>query len=106
MENEDNNNQQNINFDISPEVASGEYSNLVFIAHSPTDFVLDFARVLPGLQRPQVRSRVVLSPEHAKRLMLALRDNVVHYEAQFGNIDIHDQQPSTISPFGNGKGQA
>lgn len=104
MENEEK--RQGIDCRIDPDVACGEYSNLVLISHSPTDFVLDFARVLPGMEQPQVRSRVVLSPEHAKRLMFALRENVGHYEAQFGQIAIHDQQPPTIAPFGAGKGQA
>ena len=64
-----NNNQQPmpLQLDLKPEVASGEYSNLVLISHSHSDFVLDFARALPGLPKPEVASRIIMAPEHAKR---------------------------------------
>lgn len=80
------NNQMQIN--IAPEVASGKYSNLVVIGHSKTEMVLDFAAVLPGNPNAQVQSRVILAPEHAKRLLVALQDNVQKYEKAFGTIQI------------------
>ena len=105
----DNNNQQRpgqIQMDLKPEIASGVYSNLALISHSHSDFVLDFARILPGVPKAQVKSRVILAPEHAKRLLIALQDNIMRYETQFGKIQIPNQQPRTIAPFGNGKPEA
>ncbi len=90
---------------LTPEVGVGVYSNLALITHSNTDFVLDFACILPGLGQPQVRSRVIMAPEHAKRLLQALQENVYKYEQTFGKIEIPNQQERTIAPFnvkGNG----
>ena len=91
--------------DSPPEVGVGVYANLALITHSNTDFVLDFACILPGLGQPQVRSRVIMAPEHAKRLLQALQENVYKYEQTFGKIEIPNQQERTIAPFnvkGNG----
>lgn len=99
----DNKNQQQLT--ITPEVAAGIYSNLALITHSNCDFIFDFAQMLPGTPNPVVRSRVVMVPEHAKRLMLALQENIFKYEQQFGKIELPGQQqagPRTIAPFGNG----
>lgn len=97
--------QQGFSLEITPEVASGEYANLALITHSSSDFVLDFARVLPGMQKPAVRSRVIMAPEHAKRLLQALQENVYKYEQMFGKIQIPNQQGGrTIAPFNTGKG--
>lgn len=103
-----NNNQQPmpLQLDLKPEVASGEYSNLVLISHSHSDFVLDFARALPGLPKPEVASRIIMAPEHAKRLLGALQENIYKYEKEFGKIDLGFQEPRTIAPFGSGKGEA
>ena len=105
---EDNNNQQGFQLELRPEVAMGEYANLALITHSSSDFILDFARMLPGVPKPQVRSRVIMAPEHAKRLLMALQENIYKYEQQFGKIQIPQQQgqPRTISPFGGDKGEA
>ena len=85
---------------LTPEVGVGVYANLALITHSNTDFVLDFACILPGLGQPQVRSRVIMAPEHAKRLLMALNDNIVKYEQQFGKINLPEQQqPRTATPF-------
>ena len=93
--------------DLKPEVASGVYSNLVLISHSHSDFVLDFARALPGLPKPEVASRVIMAPEHAKRLLAALQDNIYKYEREFGKIDMGiPEVPRTIAPFGSGKSEA
>ena len=77
-EKKDNPNQ--INIELSEEVAEGIYSNLVMIAHSNSEFVLDFIRLMPGVPKAKVKSRIVVTPEHAKRLLEALKDNIEKYE--------------------------
>lgn len=102
---EENNNQQ-IQINVDKEIAQGIYSNLALIAHGPTEFVLDFASMLPAMPKANVGARVIMAPEHAKRLLLALQDNVMKYEQHFGQIDLnHGQKPQggTIAPFGNGQ---
>ena len=74
--------------ELKEAVAEGVYSNLSLVAHSSSEFVLDFISLLPGVSKAQVRSRVIMAPEHAKRLMLILRDNVNRYEDNFGEIEI------------------
>lgn len=81
------NNVSNLNLDISPEVAEGVYSNLAVISHTPTEMVLDFAQMLPGNKNATVRSRIIMNPVHAKRLLMALNDNIQKYESQFGTIE-------------------
>lgn len=102
----DNNSQKGYPLDMDDELMIGEYANFVLISHSSSDFILDFARALPGMEKPQVRSRVVLAPEHAKRLLLALQDNIFKYEQTFGKIQIPNQQPKVVAPFNGGKGEA
>ncbi len=102
----DNQQGQQLQIELRPEIAAGIYSNFVLIAHSNTEFVLDFASMLPGLPKVQVGSRVIMAPEHAKRLLAALQENIVNYEREFGKIEIPNQQPRTIAPFGDGMGQA
>ena len=104
----ENKNQNNGQFQIElpQEVAQGEYANFCIITHSSSDFVFDFARILPGVPKAQVRSRVILAPEHAKRLLQALQENIVRYEQTFGKIVIPNQEPRTIAPFAPGKGEA
>lgn len=92
--------KKNLQINIAPEVASGKYSNLAIIGHSATEFVLDFASVLPGAPQAQVQSRVILAPEHAKRLLAALQDNVMKYENQFGQIKLTGAAPSMPLAFG------
>jgi hypothetical protein len=75
-----------INIELSEEVAQGVYSNLAIITHSSSEFVLDFVRIMPGIPKAKVKSRVILTPEHAKRLMMALQDNLAKYEAVHGKI--------------------
>ncbi|MBQ9545773.1 MAG: DUF3467 domain-containing protein [Bacteroidales bacterium] len=87
--------KQNLNIDITPEVAQGVYSNLAVISHSPTEILLDFAQIMPGTPNANVRSRIVMAPSHAKRLLSALRDNIEKYEDQFGTI-IDPAQPATM----------
>lgn len=82
------NNQKNneLKIELSPEVATGHYSNLAVIAHSPTEFYLDFVAVAPNMPQARVVSRIIMSPEHAKNLLFALRDNLTKYEETFGEI--------------------
>ena len=103
---ENNNQQGQLQVDLPQDVAQGEYANFAIITHSSSDFVLDFARILPGLTKATVKSRVVLAPEHAKRLLMALQDNIVRYEKTFGPIRIPQQEKGTIAPFNINKGEA
>jgi len=79
-------NKGQLNIVLSEDVARGTYSNLAIIQHSSSEFVLDFVSVLPGMPKAQVNNRVIMAPEHAKRLMLALQDNIQKYEMQHGRI--------------------
>ena len=80
------NEQRKIEFELPSDVAEGKYSNLSIIAHSRSEFILDFASMLPGMNKAKVHSRVLLTPENAKRLMLSLQENVARYEQSFGTI--------------------
>lgn len=88
----DNSNDKKFGLSIRPEVLHGQYSNLAVITHSPTEFIIDFATVLPGAPQADVASRVIMAPEHAKRLMLALNDNIAKYESQFGTIHLQGSE--------------
>lgn len=92
--NEEQQNQHQLNIELSDEIAQGIYSNLAIITHSPSEFVVDFVRIMPGTPKAKVKSRIILTPEHAKRLMKALQENIHKYEALHGTIQIqggHDQ---------------
>jgi hypothetical protein len=95
-----------INVELSEEVAEGEYSNLAIINHSPSEFVLDFIRVMPGVPKAKVKSRIILTPQHAKRLLKALNDNVGRYESLHGEIRDHEPQQGFPLNFGGPQGQA
>ena len=96
-----------LQIEVSPEVAQGVYTNFALIAHSSSEFILDLAAIMPGLQKATVKSRVILAPEHAKRLAMALQENIARYEQEFGRIQLPNAQPRTISPFNIGnKGEA
>ena len=104
---EENNKQpQQVKIELKPEVARGEYANLVMINHSSSEFVLDFVNMLP-IAPPQIFSRVIMSPEHAKRPLAALSQNLANYEKQFGEIKLPTppapEGGRTIAPFGTGK---
>ena len=85
-----NNNPQNdanqLKIELSPEVVEGVYSNLAVLTHSSAEFIFDFVRVLPGTNKAPVKSRVVMAPEHAKRLLFALQNNIAKYESTFGKM--------------------
>jgi Protein of unknown function (DUF3467) len=85
MENNENPSNQ-LNIELNDEVAEGIYSNLALITHSPTEFVIDYIQVMPGMPKARVKSRIVLTPQHAKRLMRALTDNIGKYEQVHGKI--------------------
>lgn len=95
-----------LNVELSEEIAEGEYSNLAIINHSPSEFVLDFIRVMPGVPKAKVKSRIVLTPQHAKRLLRALGENVSRYESQHGEIRDLEANQSFPLNFGGPQGQA
>ncbi len=82
-----------VNIELSEEVAEGIYSNLAIISHSNSEFVIDFIRMLPNVPKAKVKSRIILTPSHAKRMLKALADNVKKYEAQHGTINEGSQNP-------------
>lgn len=102
MENKEMNNQLQI--ELKEDVAQGIYANLAVITHSSSEFIVDFVRVMPGIPKAGVKSRIVLAPEHAKRLLRALEENIGKYERTFGPIRLLDEQP--IPPMTNLKGEA
>lgn len=79
--------KQELKIEIAPEVAAGHYSNLAVISHSANEFFVDFISVVPNMPQAKVQSRIVMTPENAKNLLFALRDNVAKYEATFGEIE-------------------
>jgi hypothetical protein len=87
---ENQNQPPQINIELSEEVAEGIYSNLAIISHSNSEFVIDFVKVMPGVPKAKVKVRILLTPEHAKRLMAALTDNISKYEAVHGQIKQRD----------------
>jgi hypothetical protein len=78
--------QQQINIELPPDQAEGTYSNLAIITHSAAEFVIDFTRILPGVPKTKVYSRVIMTPQHAKSLLKALEDNIKKFESQHGEI--------------------
>ncbi len=94
-----------LDIELGAEVADGIYSNMAIISHSTSEFVLDFIRMAPGVPKAKVKSRIILTPEHAKRLLLSLQDNVRKYETNFGEINIPHMQPPAGFGF-NGAGEA
>tara|TARA_X000000368_G_C22902236_1_gene654634 strand:- start:513 stop:827 length:315 start_codon:yes stop_codon:yes gene_type:complete len=94
------NKKEGLNIELGEEVAEGTYSNLAIINHSPSEFIVDFIQMIPGLPKAKVKSRVILTPQHAKRLMRALTDNISKYEDQFGEIS--DVDPTQGIPFNFG----
>lgn len=99
------NNENQLDIELTEDVAQGVYSNLAVIAHSSSEFILDFIRLMPGLPKAKVQSRIILTPEHAKRLLAALQENVARYEKQFGPINKPAGSGNTFLPpiFGGGE---
>ena len=90
--------QHGIDVELDAEVAQGHYSNLAIISHSTSEFILDFAAILPGLPKANVKSRIILTPEHAKRLLLSLQENIARYETNVGRIELQQFQVPTVFP--------
>ena len=96
-----------LNIELPEEVAAGIYSNLAVITHSPTEFVTDFIQIMPGVPKAKVRSRVIMTPQHAKRLMKALIENVKRYESQHGKIsEVSGPEATMPMNFGGPQGEA
>jgi len=90
-----------INIELKEDIAQGIYSNLAIISHSSSEFILDFVRIMPGIPKAEVKSRIILTPEHAKRLLLALGENVGKYEASHGQVKLEDRGPGfPLGPLG------
>jgi hypothetical protein len=102
---EDNNQNNQLNIELSEEIADGVYSNLAIITHSPSEFVVDFVRVMPGVPKARVKSRIVLTPQHAKRFAKALADNIQKYEQIHGKIKDTEMNALPLS-FGGPTAQA
>lgn len=95
-----------INIELPEEIAEGVYANLAMVAHSNSEFVIDFIRLMPGVPKAKVKSRVVITPEHAKRLLNALADNIQKFEENFGNIKKTEEMPKFPINFGGTVGEA
>ncbi|MFT5820113.1 MAG: hypothetical protein ACI8ZM_001347 [Crocinitomix sp.] len=93
-------NPNHINIELPEEVAEGQYTNLSIITHSTSEFIVDFVQLMPGVPKGKVKSRVIMTPENAKKLMLALRDNITKYEGLHGKIKTHEQQQAIPMNFG------
>jgi hypothetical protein len=106
MDKEEKKKQNQLNIELPEEIAEGVYANLAMIAHSNSEFVVDFIRLMPGVPKAKVKSRVVLTPEHAKRLLQALEDNINKYEDTFGPIKQVDESPKFPLNFGGTVGEA
>ncbi len=103
----DQKNSGQINIELNEEVAQGTYSNLAVITHSSSEFVIDFIRIMPGVPKAQVKSRIILTPEHAKRLVAALQDNIAKYESVNGTIkEVKGSAPVLPMSFGGPTAQA
>ena len=87
--------QVGIDLELDEVTAQGHYSNLAIISHSATEFVVDFAAMLPGIPKAKVKSRIILTPEHAKRLLLSLQDNITRYESNMGQIKFRQPEQPT-----------
>ena len=81
--------KQRLNIEIGEKEAEGIYANMAMIAHSPTEFIIDFARIMPGSPKTRVQARVIMTPAHAKMLHKTLEENLKKFEKQFGDIKIH-----------------
>ncbi|GAB5539738.1 MAG: DUF3467 domain-containing protein [Salibacteraceae bacterium] len=92
MADQDEKKQGQISIELSEDIAQGQYSNLAVITHSQTEFVVDFIGLMPGAPKARVNSRIILAPQHAKRLLKALNDNIVKFESQHGTIKDVEQE--------------
>lgn len=100
------NNDNQLSIELSEEIAEGIYSNLAVITHSNAEFVIDFVKIMPGVPKAKVKSRIILTPQHAKRLLMALGENVSKYESIHGEIQEMDPMPPMPMNFGGPTAQA
>ena len=100
------NTDNELNIELSNEVAQGSYSNLAIITHSSSEFIVDFIRMMPGVPKPQVNNRIIMTAEHAKRLMHALEDNITKFESQYGEIELHNEKNMIPMGFGSNSAEA
>jgi len=100
--------KQQLNIELTKDVAEGVYSNLVMISHSPEEFILDFIRVVPGVEKAQVKNRIIVTPQHAKRLLRALHENIERYDRSHGEIPERSSGPGGHDhiQFGGVSGEA
>ena len=99
--------EQKLNINLSPEMAEGTYANLAIIAHSNSEFVMDFVRMMPGQKNANVQSRVIMTPDNAKKLLFALQENIAKFEKQNGTIKINGTPaPGSTIPMSFGGGDA
>ena len=98
--------ENQMSIELSEEIAEGIYSNLAIITHSNAEFVIDFVKMMPGVPKARVKSRIILTPQHAKRLLMALGENVAKYESVHGVIKEAEQMPPIPMNFGGPKAQA
>lgn len=101
----ENQNNKQIEIELKEDIAQGTYANLAIITHSSSEFVTDFVRIMPGVPKAQVQSRIIMTPENAKRLMQALQENIEKYESQFGRIRIEEEM-SPVPPLIGRSGMA
>ena len=95
-----------LNIELPEDVAEGQYSNLAIISHNHSEFIVDFVMMAPNMPKAKVKSRIILTPQHAKRLMKALADNIKRYEAQFGPVSEPDTPPFPNMNFNTPTAQA
>jgi hypothetical protein len=91
-----NKNANQLNIEIPAEMAGGVYSNFTIVGHTPSEFLIDFVQIIPGMAQGKLRSRVIMTPQHAKRLLQTLEENIGRYESAFGKI------PNMEGPQGQG----
>jgi len=103
---ENNNDENQVNIELTEEIALGVYSNLAIITHSPSEVVSDFVQMMPGMPKGKVRSRVIMTPQNAKRFMRALIENIQKYEQSFGLIEDNDNPGMPPMNFGTPTTQA
>ncbi len=95
-----------LNIELGDDVAEGSYANLAIISHSNAEFVIDFVRILPGLPKARVKSRIIMTPQHTKRLLIAIQENLSRFEAQFGKIELTEAYQNLPMNFGGPTGMA
>ncbi|MBP5302001.1 MAG: DUF3467 domain-containing protein [Bacteroidales bacterium] len=90
--------KKEFNIELTPDIAQGIYTNLAIITHSHSEFIMDYVQMMPGVPKPKVVSRVIMAPEHAKRLLKALQDNISRYERENGEIKLPNIPQNIVPP--------